>query len=166
MLCKSGIAAKLLAVDCILKGKRPKMELPCLYPVKNDLPRILSAIESMTKACMRIWGDITDFPNILKLRSQYGVPTRLTKLIQLPGIGKTTAKQLYDVFDVRSEKDLIKNIDMIREEATSGIKRSLTNYIKKSISKDDDRKNKNTKIPSKSKISKRKAIGKDEFGDN
>lgn len=134
--CKNGISARFLAIDCALSGKYPKVELPCYYTVKSDLPRMLSAIESIIKSCKRIWGNLEHFSNTLKLRHKHGVPTRLTSLISLPGIGKTTAKFLCEDFEVYNEKQLLENIDLIRENSSSGVKRSLTRYLKERTQKE------------------------------
>jgi len=157
---KKGVTARLLATDCALSGKRPRCDLPIFYSVKNDMSRILTAWEAIGKISRRALGDISGFIDILKLRQQYGVPTRMTRIVKLPGIGKTTARTLCDTYEVYTATELKDKFDFIYESASSGIKRSLTNY-KKHLEKTD--------TSEKPKISykdgKRIREGRDEFGD-
>jgi replicative superfamily II helicase len=160
---RKGTISRLLAVHCALMGRNPRVELPCFYSVKMDLPRIFAALRAMTKCCRRIWGDLGWFINNLEMRYQYGVPTRLTRLVALPGIGKTVAKQLNENFDISSEKDLVEKMDFIRDESSPGVKRALTNYKKsKSLPKNDDEDG-GSEISYEVKESRRKRRGKDEY---
>jgi replicative superfamily II helicase len=157
---KKGITARLLATDCALSGKRPRCDLPVFYSVKNDLSRILTAWEAIGKVSRRALGDITSFVETMQIRHKHGVPTKYTRLVQLPGIGKTTAKTLCDSYDIQTPAELKAQLDFVYEHASSGIKRSLTNY-KKHLEKVKD--SKSPKVSYKS--GKRTREGRDEFGD-
>jgi hypothetical protein len=156
-----GISARLLATDCVLNGRNPRCDLPIFYSVKNDLSRILTAWEAIGRISKKILGNIHFFIETLKLRHKYGVPTKYTKLISLPGIGKTTAKVLYDSYSIKTPAELNSKIDFVYENCSSGIKRSLTNYKKYLESGSDLGKEKISYKESE----KRPREGKDEFGD-
>lgn len=157
---KKGITARLLATDCVLSGRRPKCDLPVFYSVKNDMSRILTAWEAIGKISKKTIGNISSFIDVLKIRNQYGVPTRMTKIISLPGIGKTTAKVLCNTYDIYNSHDLLKNFDFIYENSSSGVKRSLTNY-KKYLEKSTD----SEKLKVSYKSGKRVREGLNEFED-
>lgn len=157
---KKGVTARLLATDCVLNGRKPKCDLPIFYSVKNDLSRILTAWEAIGKISRRALGDISSFIETLQLRQQYGVPSNLTRLIKLPGIGKATAKALYENYEVHSPAQLHEKFDFVYENASSGIKRSLTNYKKH---KEKSSSSPKEKISYKPKTRERE--GRDEFGD-
>jgi len=157
---RKGITAKLLATDCALSGKRPRCDLPVFYSVKNDMARVLTAWEAIGKVSKRALGDITSFVETMQIRQKHGVPTRYTRLIKLPGIGKTTARTLCDSYDVQTPAELKAQFDFVYEHASSGVKRSLTNY-KKHLEKTSS--SKEEKLSYKS--GKRTREGRDEFGD-
>ena len=137
---KNGVLARLIATNCVLFGRRPRFDLPVFYSVKNDMSRILMAISAICNVSKRIWGDLTDFVETLKTRCKYGVPSNLTKLVQMHGIGKSTASILYNDFDVKSEKELLERMESIKEDAPASIKRALTKYKKSKESKPDQKK--------------------------
>jgi len=158
---RKGVLARLLATDCVLNGRRPRCDLPIFYSVKNDMSRILMAIEAICSVSVRIWGDLSEFIETLRLRNQYGIPGKLGKLVQLHGIGKATAVALYDGFEIKSEKDILERMDELKEDAPASIKRALTKYRK---SKEIE--------PSKEKVKvsyrahRRISRGADEYGDD
>lgn len=157
---KKGTTARLLATDCALNGRKPRCDLPIFYSVKNDMSRILTAWEAIGKVSRRSLGDISGFVDALKIRQAYGVPTRMTKIVSLPGIGKTTAHTLCDTYEVYTAKELQDKFEFIYESASSGIKRSLTNY-KKHLEKGST--SEKPKVSYKS--GKRTREGHDEFGE-
>lgn len=156
-----GTEGHLLSYDCALRGRRPKCDLPIFFSIKHDLSRVMMAIESICNVSKRIWGNQEEFISTLKARAQYGVPSNLAKLVQINGIGKTTATTLFNDFDVASEKQLLEKEDLIRAEGAPSVKRALTKYLK---SKDLSEEKKKPKVSYRAhrRISK----GKDEYGDD
>jgi len=156
-----GTEGRLLSYDCILRGKRPRCDLPIFFSIKHDISRVMMAIESICNVSKRIWGDQTKFIETLKARIQYGVPSNLAKLVQIKGIGKTTANILFNDFDIMSEEQLLEKEDLIRSEGAPSVKRALTKYLKTK---------KNNEEKEKPKVSyrahRRISKGKDEYGDD
>jgi len=159
---REGSISRLLAVHCALMGRNPRVELPCFYSVKSDMPRMFAAISAMCNCCRRMWGDMSGFVNALEMRYKYGVPTKLTRLVGISGIGKTVAKHLYEDFDITSEKDFVEKIDMIYSEGSPSVKRAITHYKKAKLTEKKDEEGDST-VSYKGK--KRRSRGRDEFGD-
>jgi len=159
-----GTESRLLAYDCLMRGKRPKCDLPIFFSIKHDISRVLMAIESICNVSKRLWGDQTEFIETLKARTSYGVPSNLTKLVRVKGIGKTTASILFNDFDITSESQMLEKQDLIREEGAPSTKRALTKYLK------EKKNNENNEEIEKSKVSyrahRRISKGKDEYGED
>jgi len=155
-----GTESRLLAYDYLLRGRRPKCDLPIFFSIKHDISRVLMAIESICNVSKRLWGDQTEFIETLKARSTYGVPTNLAKLVRIKGIGKTTASILFDDFNITSEKQLLEKADLIRTNGAPSTKRALTKYLK-------DKKNEGEveKLGVSYRAHRRISKGKDEYGD-
>lgn len=129
---KPGVEGAVLAAKHVLSGTRPTtVELPEYVMIKGDIGRITNALRAIVLCSKKVLrGDRSDFVETLGLRVKYGVPTRLVGLVRLPGIGKTSARELYEKFDVTDKSGLLNRLEIIRQEGSPGLKRAMTLYLK------------------------------------
>ena len=135
---KPGVSSCLLAVKHILNGTKPHVELPEYAGLRGDIGRVLSAIRAIVNCSKKVIGNQNKLVDVLELRAKYGVPTRLVNLVSLPGVGKTTAKELFEQFDVSNKEEILKRLEMIRSEASSGVKRAITTFLREEKDKAED----------------------------
>jgi replicative superfamily II helicase len=158
---RPGATSRTLAVNHVLSGTKPGFELPEFFTVREDLPRIVGAIGAICSCAKRVWGTQDELVSSLNLRVKYSVPTYLVPLVRLPGIGKTTARELYRTFDITNEKELIERAEMVYREGSPGVKRALTTYKKTPNEEQQDAVN----IQSSVKVESRRPVGTDEFSE-
>jgi replicative superfamily II helicase len=118
------ISVRLLSVHHALSKTMPACELPELFSIKNDLPRMLAALKVICKCATKIWGNISWFIDKIELRFKYGVNTCLTDLVSLDGIGKSSARELYDKFEISNEAELRQRLDDVLERGSPALKRA------------------------------------------
>jgi len=153
---KNGVTNQLWAVHCVLGRRKPRCELPLLYAVRADFPRVLQALRSIARCCVRLFGDIGHVLDTVQSRLDYGISGELTPLVKLPGIGKGSARELKDHFDIKNEKQMLEKIEFLRENGSSSLKHALTRYMKEQHG---------VETPNKKKRRK-KMIGSDELEDS
>lgn len=92
----------------ILNGKYESRHISIYNNLKNDFPRvaeILKGIDSLAKN----WKQ-KDFLKTLSKRMQYGVPAKLVDLIEIKGVGKIKAENLY-AQGFASREQIVNRID-------------------------------------------------------
>lgn len=127
---RRGTTPRLLAVHYVLSGKRPRCELPEFFTVKGDLSRVIEATAAIFDCARNLWGPNVELVETLKKRLKYGVPSFLVPLVSLEGVGKTTARELREMFDVSDGNDLVKKQKLVRNEGSPSAKRALTRFLK------------------------------------
>jgi replicative superfamily II helicase len=129
LFLRPNTAVRFLSVHHALSGTRPNCELPELAAVRNDLPRMMSALGAICRCATKFWGDVSWFVDKLHLRLKYGVNTCLTDLVKLPGIGKSTARELYDKFEISNEAELRQKRDDVTTRGSPALKRAVTKAL-------------------------------------